>query len=73
MYFNDHNPPHFHVEYQGYTAIVNIEDGTIRGEMPRKQLGMIYEWIDQNKNELLENWKLSVEQKPLFKVKPLNK
>ncbi len=73
MYFNDHNPPHFHVEYQGYTAIVNIEDGTIRGEMPRKQLGLIYEWIDENREDLLKNWKLSVEQKPLFKVKPLTK
>ena len=73
MYFNDHNPPHFHVEYQGYTAIVNIEDGTIRGEMPRKQLGLIYEWIDENREDLLKNWKLSVEQKPLFKVKPLIK
>lgn len=73
MYFNDHNPPHFHVEYQEFTAIVNIEDGTIRGEMPRKQLGLIYEWIDENKEDLLRNWKLSVEQKPLFKVKPLTK
>ena len=73
MYFNDHNPPHFHVEYQGYTAIVNIEDGTIRGEMPRKQLGLIYEWIDENREDLLKNWKLSMEQKPLFKVKPLIK
>jgi len=34
---------------------------------------MIYEWIDQNREDLLENWKLSVEQKPLFKVKPLDK
>ncbi len=25
MYFGDHNPPHFHVEYQGEKATFNFE------------------------------------------------
>lgn len=24
MYFGDHNPPHFHVEYEGYEALISI-------------------------------------------------
>ena len=26
MFFLDHNPPHFHVKYQDYEAIINIEN-----------------------------------------------
>jgi len=29
MYFDDHAPPHFHVEYQGHEAYVAIADGAI--------------------------------------------
>jgi hypothetical protein len=25
MYFNDHNPPHFHVRYEDFRAIVGID------------------------------------------------
>nr|WP_231730961.1 DUF4160 domain-containing protein [Lacimicrobium alkaliphilum] len=25
MYFNDHNPPHFHAKYSGYEAIFDFE------------------------------------------------
>ena len=28
MYFNEHNPPHFHVEYNDMEAIYNIEGGS---------------------------------------------
>ena len=31
MYFNEHNPPHFHIEYQEYEAIMNIETGELTG------------------------------------------
>ena len=29
MFFNDHDPPHFHVRYQGFVARVRIADGTV--------------------------------------------
>jgi hypothetical protein len=25
MYFNDHNPPHFHAEYGDYEALIDID------------------------------------------------
>ena len=56
MYFNEHNPPHFHVEYQDYEAIVNIETGELTGKISRRALVLVYEWLDQNKEALLENW-----------------
>ncbi|AKP51216.1 DUF4160 domain-containing protein [Cyclobacterium amurskyense] len=56
MYFNEYNPPHFHVEYQDYEAIVNIETGELTGKISRRALVLVYEWLDQNKEALLENW-----------------
>lgn len=39
MFFDDHAPPHFHVQYNEYNAIVEIESGEIiRGSLPPKQL-----------------------------------
>ena len=35
MFINEHNPPHFHVEYQDYKAMITIEDGIIMGTLPR--------------------------------------
>ena len=36
MYFNDHNPPHFHVRYEEYRALVGIEPLELReGRLPR--------------------------------------
>lgn len=72
MYFNEHNPPHFHVEYQDYEAIVNIETGELTGKMSRRALGLVYDWLDQNKEALLENWKRIEERKPLKRIKPLD-
>ena len=35
MFFNDHDPPHFHVRYQGFQARIRIADGSvIDGRLP---------------------------------------
>ncbi len=72
MYFNEHNPPHFHIEYQDYEAIVNIETGEVIGNISRRALNLVYDWLDQHRDELLENWKRIEERKPLNKIKPLD-
>jgi len=71
MFFNDHNPPHFHIEYQGYEAVINIKDGTVDGKIPRRALTLVFEWLDLHKDELLTNWELSQTEKPLNKIEPL--
>ncbi|MEX0811182.1 MAG: DUF4160 domain-containing protein [Chitinophagales bacterium] len=71
MFYNDHNPPHIHIEYQDYDAKVELENGVIKGEMPRRALKLIYEWIDLHKEELLEDWKLAMQFKQLNKIEPL--
>jgi hypothetical protein len=44
MYFNDHNPPHFHVQYNNFRAIIDIEKlAIIDGSLPARVLGMVVE------------------------------
>ena len=58
MYIDDHNPPHFHVWYNDYEAVITIEEGIVIGSLPRRELKLVYEWLDIHKEELLENWRL---------------
>ena len=71
MFYNEHNPPHFHVKYQEYEAVINIHDEVVHGTLPRRALRLVYEWLDLHKDELFTNWKLMEQRKPLNKVEPL--
>ena len=72
MFFSDHNPPHFHVRYQGYEATIDILTGTIKGSLPRRVVNMVYEWLDQHRDELLKNWERGESLLPLVKIRPLD-
>ena len=71
MYIDDHNPPHFHVWYDGYQAEVTINDGIVRGEMPRRALRLVFEWLDLHRDELLANWERLSHSEPALKIDPL--
>lgn len=71
MFFRDHNPPHFHIEYQDYEATIDIDSGIVRGEMPRRALKLVFEWLDLHEQELFENWELAQQRKPLKRIEPL--
>jgi hypothetical protein len=48
MYFNEHNPPHFHAEYNEFKVAILIETlGIMEGKMPSKALSLV---IECNKN-----------------------
>jgi len=69
MYHDDHNPPHFHVEYQGHEALIAIKDGALlEGNLPNKALKLVREWAKEHQQELLEDWQLAVELKPLQRI-----
>lgn len=72
MYIPDHNPPHFHVRYNDYHAIVDIETGKVKGEMPRQALRLVYEWLDLHKEELVDNWRRMEKGEPVTSIKPLD-
>jgi hypothetical protein len=43
MNFKDHAPPHFHVWYGDFKAMVTIEDVVVKGEMPQRALKMVFD------------------------------
>jgi hypothetical protein len=71
MFFNDHNPPHFHVVYGDFRAVININDEIVEGFMPKRALKLVFEWMDLHKPELLENWKLTQNGELPNKIEPL--
>ncbi len=72
MYMNEHQPPHFHVWYNDYKAIITIEDGVVTGSLPRRALKLVYEWLDLHKVELMDNWKRMEQKDELLNIEPLN-
>lgn len=72
MYWNDHNPPHFHAIYNDFEILIRINDLSIySGSLPPRAFGLVMEWASLHQIELLENWELMKEDKPLKKIDPL--
>ncbi len=72
MFYDDHNPPHFHVKYNEHQAIINIENGQMTGSLPRRVLYMVYEWLDLHKEELMHNWELCKQDSEPLNISPLD-
>jgi len=71
MYYRDHRPPHFHAIYGDYEVVVNIDNGVIEGRFPRRAVRLVLEWYELHREELIEDWLLAEQRKPLKKIAPL--
>ncbi len=73
MFFDDHNPPHFHAEFQEFKAIIEIDTAELlEGYLPPKQLKLVQAWAIIHEDELLINFeKLQGELKSWSKIEPL--
>ena len=72
MYFNDHAPPHFHVRYEDFRAIVGIDPLELReGRLPPRVLGLVIEWAELHQDELLENWTSLTASGTFKRIEPL--
>lgn len=58
MYFkNEHNPPHFHVKYNEYLAVIAISNlRMMEGTLPNRVKSLVLEWADLHREELMDNW-----------------
>ena len=72
MDYDDNNPPHFHAEYNGYSALIEISKArVIKGNLPSRQLKLILAWCVLHQDELMQNWELAKDDKELNKINPL--
>ena len=59
MFYDEHNPPHFHAEYQRNKAVFDLDGNTTRGGLKsRTATKLVREWIDLHVSELQKNWEL---------------
>jgi uncharacterized protein DUF4160 len=73
MYYDDHNPPHFHAIYSGEEIEVGIDPVVVlEGRLSRRALGMVLEWAANHQQELLQNWRLLNTDQPPNRIDPLN-
>jgi hypothetical protein len=72
MFFDDHNPPHFHARYGGDKVAIEIESLRILdGQLPARALGLVIEWASQHQSDLLKNWDLAKNNEAPKKIAPL--
>lgn len=70
--YNDHTPPHFHAEYNGIRALIDIQEAKVlKGMLPKRQLKLVLAWAELHRDELMQNWELSRSHQPLHKIAPL--
>lgn len=72
MYFDDHDPPHFHAIYSEDEAQISISPiRVLRGDLPTRATSMVLEWAALHQNELMDNWQRLHSNQPAQKVPPL--
>ncbi|MEI6141386.1 MAG: DUF4160 domain-containing protein [Mariniphaga sp.] len=72
MFYDEHNPPHFHASYGEFNAEIGINDlNVIVGKLPSRALGLVIEWASIHQAELLDNWRHIENNEPIEKISPL--
>lgn len=72
MYWREHNPPHFHAEYNEFKVEIEIKTlKIVSGKLPARVLGLVIEWAELHQAELLDNWNTLQEKREYHKIKPL--
>ncbi len=73
MYYDDHNPPHLHADYQGGGILIDFRGNILRGSLgSRTALRLVREWIDLHMEELQKDWELARAGKEIKKIVPLD-
>ena len=72
MFFDDHNPPHFHARYGGNNVVIDINNlSVLEGKIPPRALNMVIEWAKSHQDELLNDWELAKNNQSPEKIEPL--
>ena len=71
MYGDDHNPPHFHINYGGKWSVCDFDGNIIDGELPSSNQKLVSAWAEIHRDELVANWELAKNKENLVKILPL--
>lgn len=73
MYWDEasHRRPHFHAQYAGQQASVDLAGGVIVGSLPPRALVLVRDWCAIHAEELAANWDRARDGRPLRPIAPL--
>ena len=72
MYFDDHQPPHFHATYSGDEAVFEIDSLEIlQGRLPIRAHALVIEWAALHQMELQRAWNRAKHLEAPGKIAPL--
>ncbi len=72
MYYNEHNPPHFHARYGDSKVEIDIQTlSVLAGKLPPRALGLVIEWATQHQEDLMADWQLARQSAELHRIAPL--
>lgn len=72
MFWDEHNPPHFHAFYSGDEVLIDIRSLSIfAGRLAPRALGLVIEWATLHQQELLRAWERAQRQESLERIAPL--
>ncbi len=72
MFFDDHNPPHFHAEYGDDVALIDIHTLSVfAGRLSPRVMGLVIEWANLHQQELMDDWQRAQARQELLKISPL--
>jgi hypothetical protein len=71
FFYNDHDPPHFHVEGADFSAKIALADlsvAEVRGQVRSRDLRRLREWAVAHRADLWENWLRARRKEPLLRI-----
>jgi len=72
VYHDDHNPPHVHVQYGEFEAIMGIATGRIlEGHLPPRVVRILKEWLLLRRAEVMRAWDRAQQHRIPPRVRPL--
>lgn len=74
FYYDDHEPPHFHVRGAGFVGRVSITEGAVMeldGVISTRETRLLREWVMARQSALMDNWQRARHHRPLLKIEGL--
>ncbi|MEQ1831612.1 MAG: DUF4160 domain-containing protein [Candidatus Eisenbacteria bacterium] len=72
MYYLDHEPAHFHVEYGGAHCTYQLDGAPLAGLLPSGRAErLVQRWARKHRFELEANWQRILAGRPIRPIAPL--
>jgi len=72
LYHDDHDPPHVHVQYGEFQAVVQISNSRIlAGRLPPRVKRLLGEWMKANREAINNSWEIARRHGTPPRVRPL--